>query len=175
MDILHLVDRLEELFNDSRAIPFTHNVVVDEDQMLAIIDQMRVAIPDEVKKAQQLLVQRDRIIAQAQEESGRIIKIAQDKAAEMADRDNIAQMAQHRADQIIAKAQADGERARADADNYVVDTLSNLELNLERTLNQVRNGIRVVQEEMMRQQMGGQQSEAASSAPPPYVEPPAEG
>src|SRR5512137_2818106 len=98
MDILHLVDRLEELFNDSRAIPLTHNVIVDEDQMLALIDQMRVAIPDEVKKAQQLLVQRDRIVAQAQEESGRIIKIAQDKAAEMADQDNIAVMAQHRAE-----------------------------------------------------------------------------
>ena len=40
MDILHLVDRLEELFNDSRAIPFTHNVVVDEDRMLELIDQM---------------------------------------------------------------------------------------------------------------------------------------
>src|SRR5512137_79621 len=112
MDILHLVDRLEELFNDSRAIPFTHNVVVDEDQMLAIIDQMRVAIPDEVKRAQQLLVQRDRIVAQAQEESSRIIKIAQDKAAEMADRDNIAVMAQHRAEQMLAKAQTDAEKAR---------------------------------------------------------------
>jgi cell division septum initiation protein DivIVA len=173
MDILHLVDRLEELFNDSRAIPFTHNVVVDEDQMLAIIDQMRVAIPDEVKKAQQLLVQRDRIVAQAQEESGRIIKIAQDKAVELADRDSIAQMAQHRAEQIITKAQADAEKARADADNYVVDTLSNLELNLERTLTQVRNGIRVVQEEMMRQQMTGQPSETPSSSLP-YGGPPAD-
>jgi hypothetical protein len=35
MDILHLIDRLEELFNESRAIPFTHNVVVDEEKMLS--------------------------------------------------------------------------------------------------------------------------------------------
>ena len=55
MDILHLVDRLEELFNESRALPFTRNVVVDEDKMLDIIDQMRVTIPEEVKKAQQML------------------------------------------------------------------------------------------------------------------------
>ena len=55
MDILHLVDRLEELFNESRPIPFTHNVVVDEDRMLDLIDQMRVAIPDQVKKAQKLV------------------------------------------------------------------------------------------------------------------------
>ena len=55
MDILHLVDRLEELFNESRPIPFTHSVIVDEDRMLDLIDQMRVAIPDEVKKAQQAI------------------------------------------------------------------------------------------------------------------------
>jgi hypothetical protein len=41
MDILHLVDRLEELLNQSRPLPFTHNVMVDEDRMLDIIDQMR--------------------------------------------------------------------------------------------------------------------------------------
>ena len=63
MDILHLVDRLEELFNESRPIPLTHNVIVDEDRMLDLIDQMRVAIPEEVKKAQQVLSQRDRIMA----------------------------------------------------------------------------------------------------------------
>ena len=54
MDILQLIDRLEELFNDAKAVPFTHNVVIDEDRMLEIIDQMRIVIPDEVKKAQQI-------------------------------------------------------------------------------------------------------------------------
>ena len=60
MDILHLVDRLEELLNESRPIPLTHSVVVDEDRVLEIIDQMRISIPDEVKKSQQVLAQRDR-------------------------------------------------------------------------------------------------------------------
>ena len=45
MDILQLIDRLEELFNNAKAVPFTHNVVVDEDRMLELIDQMRIAIP----------------------------------------------------------------------------------------------------------------------------------
>ena len=54
MDILQLIDRLEELFNESKSIPLTRNVMVDEDRMLDIIDQMRIAIPEEVKKAQQV-------------------------------------------------------------------------------------------------------------------------
>jgi len=78
MDILHLVDRLEELFNESRPIWFTHSVIIDEDKILDIIDQMRVSIPEEIKKAQQLLNQRDRILAQAQEESNRTLSIARE-------------------------------------------------------------------------------------------------
>ncbi len=71
MDILNLVDKLEELFSQGRSIPLTHNVVLDEDRMLDIIDQMRVSIPDEVKRSQQVLAQRDRILAQAKEEHER--------------------------------------------------------------------------------------------------------
>ena len=74
MDILQLIDRLEELFNESKSIPLTRNVMVDEDRMLDIIDQMRIAIPEEVKKAQQLLGQRDRVLAQAQEEANRTLE-----------------------------------------------------------------------------------------------------
>ena len=80
MDILHLVDRLEELFNESKPIWFTHSVVVDEDRMLDLIDQMRITIPDEIKKAQQLLAQRDRVLAQAQEEANRTIALAREKS-----------------------------------------------------------------------------------------------
>ncbi len=79
MDILHLVDRLEELFNESRPFPLTHSVLVNEDRMLDIIDQMRVSIPEEIKKAQQILAQRDRILAQAQEEANRTIALAREK------------------------------------------------------------------------------------------------
>ena len=126
MDILQLIDRLEELFNDAKAVPFTHNVLVDEDRMLEIIDQMRIVIPDEVKKAQQVLAQRERYLAQAQEEADRTIVLARDKAEQIAAKDNIAVEAQRRADQIITQARADADATRADADDYVVDTLMQL-------------------------------------------------
>ena len=89
MDILQLIDRLEELFNESKNIPLTRNVMVDEDRMLDIIDQMRIAIPEEVKKAQQLLGQRDRVLAQAQEEANRTLEIARQKADQLVTKDNI--------------------------------------------------------------------------------------
>jgi hypothetical protein len=150
MDILQLIDRLEELFNDAKAVPFTHNVVVDEDRMLEIIDQMRVVIPDEVKKAQQVLAQKDRVMAQAQEEAERTLALAREKAEQVAAKDNIVVEAQKRGDQILNQARADADATRRDADDYVVDTLVQLQDNLERVLNQVRNGVLTLQQERVR-------------------------
>jgi cell division septum initiation protein DivIVA len=145
MDILHLVDRLEELFNESRSIPFTHSVVVDEDRMLDLIDQMRMTIPEEIKKAQQLLSQRDRILAQAQEEGNRTIVLAKEKGDQLMEKDPIVQAAQSRADQIVQQARVDADLSRKEADDYVLDSLTRLEMEMERSLTQVRNGIRTLQ------------------------------
>jgi len=150
MDILQLIDRLEELFNDAKAVPFTHNVVVDEDRMLELIDQMRIAIPEEVKKAQQVVAQRDRVMAQAQEEANRTLQLSRDKAEQLIQKDMIVQDAQRRADQIINQARAEAEATRADADNYVIDTLMQLQDQIAKLSNQVSNGIRMVQEDQMR-------------------------
>jgi cell division septum initiation protein DivIVA len=147
MDILQMIDRLEELLNESRPLPFTHNVIVDEDRMLDLIDQMRVSIPEEVKKAQQLLAQRDRLLAQAQEEANRTISIARDKSDQLIERDQIVQAAYTQAEQIKAQAHVDGDAIRHEADEYVLETLRNLEVEMERAINQVRNGIRTLQEE----------------------------
>jgi flagellar biosynthesis/type III secretory pathway protein FliH len=147
MDILHLVDRLEELFNESKPIWFTHSVIVDEDRMLDLIDQMRITIPDEIKKSQQLLAQRDRILAQAQEEANRTIALAREKGEKMVENAPITQSAQTRAEQIIAQARTEGDQTKQEADEYVLETLNALQAELERTLNQVKNGILALQTE----------------------------
>ena len=150
MDILQLIDRLEELFNASKSIPLTRNVMVDEDRMLDIIDQMRIAIPEEVKKAQQLLGQRDRVLAQAQEEANRTLEIARQKADQLTSKELVMQEAQRRADQLLVQARADAENVRSQADDYVMNSLTQLQTELERITNQVINGIRVVEDEQER-------------------------
>ena len=150
MDILALVDRLEELFNESRPFPLTHNVIVDEDKFLDIIDQMRITIPDEVKKAQKVFAERDRMLAQAQEESNRTLTLARENAAQLVDKEVITLEAKRRAEQIIEQAKAEAEEIRAGADQYSLDSLMNLELQVERLLNQTRNGIQVLSEKQPR-------------------------
>lgn len=147
MDILHLVDRLEELFNESRVIPLTHSVVVDENRFMDIIDQMRVSVPDEIKKAQQVNVQRDRILAQAQEEANRTLALAREKSEKMVERSELIQAAQLRADQILEQAKREAGMTQKEADRYVAETLTNLESELTRVIAQVQNGIKTLQAE----------------------------
>lgn len=152
MDILHLVDRLEELFNNSRSIPLTRQVVVDEDRMLDLVDQMRVSIPEEVKKAQQILSNRDRILAQSQEEANRTIGLAREKSDQLIEKEAVVQAAHSRAEQILAKARLEAEGIRRDADQYVVERLATLQAELERILNQVRNGIATIEDDLYPEQ-----------------------
>ncbi len=145
MDILHLVDRLEELFNESRPVWFTHSVIVDEDRLFDLIDQMRITIPEEIKKAQQLLAQRDRILAQAQEEANRTVALAREKSEKLVEKDPVTQASQIRAEQLIEQAKSECEQTKRDADEYVVQTLQALEGELEKSLTQVKNGIMALQ------------------------------
>ena len=159
MDILQLIDRLEELFNESKSIPLTRNVMVDEDRMLDIIDQMRIAIPEEVKKAQQLLGQRDRVLAQAQEEANRTLELARQKADQLVTKDMVTQEAVRRAELILVQARTEAEGIRADADDYVLDSLTQLQAELERITNQVNNGIRTVRDEQSKRAPTSQSAE----------------
>jgi len=141
MDIQHLVDRLEDLIDEGRHMPFSRYTMVDEEAALEIIDQMRISIPDEIEKAARILAQRDRVLAQANEEAARILQQARSKGQEMLDQDVSVQAAQNRAANIIEEARQTAQDVTDGADQYVLQVLSKLEQQLIRNLNTVRNGI----------------------------------
>ena len=105
MDILHLIDRLEALLNEGSHPPFVKKVMINEQRAWELIDQMRIAIPDEVKKAKRINQERDRIIAQANEEAARLIELAKEEAADLTGEHEVAKSAQMRANTIVERAQ----------------------------------------------------------------------
>ena len=145
MDILNLVDKLEELFSQGRSIPFSKSVILDEDQMLDIIDQMRISVPNEIKRSQQVLAQRDRILAQAKEEHDRMIEIANEKREQLISSHEITAEANNRAKQIISQAQTEADVIKQEADKYALESLKKLEIEMERSIAQVRNGIKALE------------------------------
>lgn len=145
MDIQHLVDRLEDLIDEGRHIFGTKYTMVDEERALEIIDQMRISIPEEIEKAARVLSQRDRILAEAHEEAARIVQEHRKKAEHMLDSDSTVQAAHARADSIKEQARQEASRITAEADHYVMQLLARLEQQLMRNMNEVRNGITVLQ------------------------------
>ncbi len=142
MDILHLIDQLEALLNEGSHPPLVgKRVLLDEQRAWEIIDQMRVSIPEEVKKAKRINQERDRIIAQANEEGARIIELSKDEAQQLASDTEIARQAQSRATTIVERAQREADALKADADDYAVQVLGKLEEDLAKALSIVRNGL----------------------------------
>ncbi|HUN23029.1 MAG TPA: ATP synthase F0 subunit B [Anaerolineales bacterium] len=156
MDIQHLIDRLEDLVNSARSMPFSRKLLIDEDRIVDIIDQMRSSVPEEVRRAQKVLAEHDRMLAQANEEAERIRELARVEKEKLTEKEFITAEARRKADQIIQQGRQEAERLRQEADQYSLRTLEDLEIRLNRTLQQVRNGIDVLVE---------QQDEAQSRMP----------
>lgn len=164
MDLMHLVDRLEELVAGAQKMPIGNRAILDRRRLLDIIDQMRIAIPEEVREAQEMVVHRDEIAREAEEESRIIIARAQEQAARLIESHEITEGARHRAEQLAAQTeqrleervqQANADiQARMDqsrslarqqmeaADDYARELLSRLGRQLEAFVRSVDSGIR---------------------------------
>jgi vacuolar-type H+-ATPase subunit H len=141
MDILHLIDRLEALLNEGSHPPLTKKVLIEEQRAWEIIDQMRIAIPEEVKKAKRINQERDRIIAQANEESARIVELGKEEAERLMGESEVTKAAQTRANTIVERAQREAEALKLDADDYTIQVLGKLDEDLAKALSIVRNGL----------------------------------
>jgi vacuolar-type H+-ATPase subunit H len=160
MDILHLIDRLEAILNEGTHPPLTKKVLIDEQRAWELIDQMRIAIPEEVKKAKRINQERDRVVAQANEEATRIVELAKEQAAQLAADHEVTKAAQTRATTIVERAQREADALKLDADDYTVQVLGKLEEDLAKALGIVRNGLAKLQQD--HEFAAGQSSDAAA-------------
>ena len=152
IEIQHLVDRLESLLNESWLIPLTSNRIINEEEYLDIIDQMRITIPAGIKQAKRIQQERERIIAQAQEEAERIVTLAREQAANLTNDHEVLKTAETKAEALLKQAQQQAEGIKAGADDYVIEVLSELEEQLMVFLTTVRNGLKAVQRERGRRE-----------------------
>ncbi len=152
IEIQHLVDRLESLLNESWLIPLTSNRIINEEEYLDIIDQMRITIPAGIKQAKRIQQERERIIAQAQEEAERIVALAREQAANLTNEHEVLKTAETKAEALLKQAQQQAEDTKAGADDYVIEVLSELEEQLMAFLTTVRNGLKAVQRERGRRE-----------------------
>ncbi len=145
MDILHLVDRLEEIVKGRTQLPFSGIRLVDERHIWPLLDQMRISIPEEVRRAERTIREKDRTMAQAQEETERILALARSEAVQLTAEHTVVQLAEERAAAIRAEAEQEAEDIRTGADDYAFEVLCSLEQELKRSLTVIENGLQTIQ------------------------------
>lgn len=146
MDIQFLVERLETLIVGARKVPMTNQIVLEQSTLLDLIDQLRLAIPEEVRQARRINQESDRVIAHAREEAERIIAAAQEQAALLLQDSAILREAEMRAEGIKEKADQRAEETMRGADRYAADVLLRLEGDLDKTLSIVKKSLEVLEE-----------------------------
>jgi vacuolar-type H+-ATPase subunit H len=141
IEIQLLLDRLEALLVESRQLPFMSGVLIDRDRCFDIINQMRISIPEEVKKAKRMQQERERIIAHANEEAERIVALGREQAADLVAEHKIAEQADRAAQKVLDRAEREALKVQSGADEYARGVLTQLEEHLAQQLTTVRNGI----------------------------------
>lgn len=142
VDFMYLLDRLEETLVTGSRVPLMARTLVDEQECLDILDQMRVAMPNEIKEARRVIAERDHILAQAREETERIVRGAEHRASRMVEEHAIVRSAQSRAIQIEEQAEQEAVNIREEADKYAGTLLTRVQERLEQALTNVRAGLR---------------------------------
>jgi cell division septum initiation protein DivIVA len=146
MDIQFLVERLEALVVNAGKLPMTSRIILEQAAVLDLIDQMRVAIPDEVKQARRIVQESDRVVQKAREEGEQIIGAAQEQAAVLLQDQSILRQAEDRAAEMERHAQTKADETMRGADQYASDVLIRLESDLTKTLSIVRKSLEVLEE-----------------------------
>ncbi len=165
MDILYLVDRLENLIASSRRVPLTNQVMIKESDMLNLIDQMRISIPEEIKQARRIIQDKERILAQAQADANQLLTKSREESERVMNREGLLRAAEERsqmlvqeaaeqAQNVVQRAEEQASRLKIDADGYVMETLRNLkehllsvETEVGRTIFSIEKGLDSLQEQ----------------------------
>jgi len=139
-----LIDELENLLNSALRMPVGGKLLMDEAALRHLVEEMRAALPDELRVGQRIAGERDRILADARAQARRIIEDAQHQANAKVDEQGVVQAARQRAREIQAEAEKTATSLRAETDQYVLNQFSALESRLIRVLREVQAGQRTL-------------------------------
>src|ERR1044072_2274165 len=109
MDVLVLIDKLDDLVHNAKAVPLTDQVRIDREEIYDILDQMRATIPEEIKQARWIVKEREEMLAEAKRECDRILREAREQAVREASQTEIVKLAERQAGEGVQDA---GRQAR---------------------------------------------------------------
>lgn len=155
IDIINIIDRLETLIETSKSVPVSGNSLIDRKKVKELVDQLRLAVPREVRSAVEVLSQKDHIINQAQVDARRTKSKAEEEFRQRLEQSEVMVQAERRAaetlkdaeqraSRLLQQSESEARSRRTDADTYALLSLRALEKELSALTGSVRKGIEVL-------------------------------
>ena len=139
MEIFTLLEALEDMLDKSRSIPFSSKCIVNKEEILDIIKEIRLKLPDELKQAKWVKEERQRILVEAQNEADEIIKEAENRIISMIDKHEITKKAYEKKVEIIETANEMSREIKNGTEDYADGVLAGIEVALEDALKIIKN------------------------------------
>lgn len=139
MEIFELLETLEDIIEKSRNVPFSSKGIVDKEEMLDLIKEIRLKLPDELKQAKWVKEERQRILVEAQKEADGIVKEAENRIISMIDEHEITKKAYEKKAEIIETANEMSREISKGTKDYADNLLNGIEVSLQEALKIIQN------------------------------------
>src|ERR671914_428511 len=140
MDLIERIDELQVLIEEAKTVPLSSSVVVNRDEILELLAQLKEEVPDEIRQARWMARDRDELLARARKEAERIVSEAREQRDRLLSRTEIVHAAQREAERINDEAKERAAKKQAEADDYIDQKLAAFEILLNKTLTTVAKG-----------------------------------
>ena len=139
MEIFTLLENIEDILEKSKGMPFSNKVMVDKEEILEIISELRLKLPEELKQAKWIKEERQRILVEAQKEADDIVKEAENRIISMIDEHEITKKAYEKKAEIIETANEMSREISKGTKDYADNVLNGIEEALQEALKIIQN------------------------------------
>ena len=146
MEIYTLLETLEDIVEKSKSVPFTEKTIVDKEEVLEIIKDIRLKLPDELKQAKWIKEERERILKEAQKEADDIVREAENRIISMIDEHEITRKAYEQKAEIIETANEMSREITKGTKDYADGILENLESAINNINTSISDALRTIQQ-----------------------------
>jgi cell division septum initiation protein DivIVA len=164
MDLAGRLHELEELVRDAKSMPLSSSVLVNRDEVLAMVQAMQESLPEEIKQARWIVKDREELLAKARAEGERVVDLAREEQRRLAMKEAVAKRAQEEAQTIVAEATDKAEQMRHEAEDYVDGKLAQFEISLRKILEDAQATTRGVAKTLDQVEVGRERLRAPATA-----------
>lgn len=144
MDLSTSLQKLEEMVREAKSMPLSSSALLNREEVLELVVEMRESLPEEIKQARWVVKDREDLLAKARSEAERLVEEAREEQLRMARREEIVARANEEASAIAARAEEEAAKIRTDAEDYVDGKLAQFEAVLQRIEEEAQSAIKAV-------------------------------